>query len=285
MMLTVVKGPTCYEDIRTVKGTQYDSYRDACFASGFLGDDKEYIEAIKQAKDWGSCVFLRKLFVCLLLANTMDRPRHVWNKTKHWLADGILYNQRRLANNRYLQLTEEEIDNLTLLEIEKYLQANRKSLENYPTMPYPKGYVTETLGNRLIYDEKNYNVAQQLLEFNRLFASLTDEQRNIYQTIMDAVNNQRGGVFFLHGYGGTCKTFMWRTLASSLHSQKKIVLTVASSGIASLLLPGGRTAHSKFKIPVPTHENSTCNIEHKDELAGLLKQTKLIIWDEAPMAH
>ncbi|WJX66872.1 DNA helicase [Trifolium repens] len=78
---------------------------------------------------------------------------------------------------------------------------------------------------------------------------------------------------------------MWKTLASSLRAHKKICLTVASSGIASLLLPGGRTAHSKFKIPVPTLENSTCNIDHSDELAGLLKQTKLIIWDEAPMAH
>jgi ATP-dependent DNA helicase PIF1 len=102
---------------------------------------------------------------------------------------------------------------------------------------------------------------------------------------MDAVRKQKGGVFFLHGYGGTGKTFMWRTLASSLRSQSQIVLTVASSGIASILLPGGRTAHSKFKIPVPTLENSTCEIEHDDERAGLLKQTKLIIWDEAPMAH
>jgi ATP-dependent DNA helicase PIF1 len=60
---------------------------------------------------------------------------------------------------------------------------------------------------------------------------------------MDAVEQQKGGVFFLHGYGGTGKTYMWRTLASYLRSQKNIVLTVASSGIASLLLPGGRTAH------------------------------------------
>ncbi|MCI03653.1 helicase-like protein, partial [Trifolium medium] len=102
---------------------------------------------------------------------------------------------------------------------------------------------------------------------------------------MKAVRKQKGGVFFLHGYGGTGKTFMWRTLASSLRSKSQIVLTVASSGIASLLLPGGRTAHSKFKIPVPTLDNSTCEIEHDDEHAGLLKLTKLIIWDEAPMAH
>ncbi|XP_058752650.1 uncharacterized protein LOC131625837 [Vicia villosa] len=102
---------------------------------------------------------------------------------------------------------------------------------------------------------------------------------------MSSVRAQKGGVFFLHGYGGTGKTYMWRTLASALRSKHDICLTVATSGIASLLLPGGRTAHSKFKIPVPTMDNSTCKIEYDDDVAELLRQTKLIIWDEAPMAH
>ncbi|XP_058763805.1 uncharacterized protein LOC131637240 [Vicia villosa] len=102
---------------------------------------------------------------------------------------------------------------------------------------------------------------------------------------MSSVRAQKGGVFFLHGYGGTGKTYMWRTLASALRSKHDICLTVATSGIASLLLPGGRTAHSKFKIPVPTMDNSTCKIEYDDDVAELLRQTKLIIWDEATMAH
>lgn len=63
------------------------------------------------------------------------------------------------------------------------------------------------------------------------------------------------------------------------------MLNVTSSGIASLLLPGGRTAHSKFKIPIPCLESSICNIEKKSDLANLLKVTKLIIWDEAPMTN
>jgi len=84
---------------------------------------------------------------------------------------------------------------------------------------------------------------------------------------MQAVINQKGGVFFLHCYGGTGKTFMWRTIASALRSKHDIVLTVASSGIASLLLPGGRTTHSKFKILVPTLDNSTCNIDHDSDMA------------------
>jgi hypothetical protein len=38
------------------------------------------------------------------------------------------------------------------------------------------------------------------------------------------------------------------------------VLTVASSGIASLLLLGGKTTHSRFKILVALHDELTCNI-------------------------
>jgi hypothetical protein len=60
---------------------------------------------------------------------------------------------------------------------------------------------------------------------------------------------------------------------------------VASSGIASLLLPGGKTAHSKFKIPIPIFESSICKIDKGSDLAELLKLAQLIIWDEAPMAH
>ncbi|KAF1870899.1 hypothetical protein Lal_00030210 [Lupinus albus] len=91
---------------------------------------------------------------------------------------------------------------------------------------------------------------------------------------MEAVKHPQGRMFFLYGYGGTGKTHMWRTLTFALRSQNHIVFTVASSGIASLLLPDGRTAHSKFKILVPTFDNSVCNIHQGSELADLLKQTK-----------
>ena len=49
MMLVVVKGPTTYEQIRTVKGRLYSTFREACFGIGFLVDDKEYIEALIEA--------------------------------------------------------------------------------------------------------------------------------------------------------------------------------------------------------------------------------------------
>ncbi|XP_058758996.1 uncharacterized protein LOC131632231, partial [Vicia villosa] len=253
MMLTVVKGPKTYEDICKVGDRQYDSFRDACFAMGFLEDDREYIGAIKEASHWGSRHFLHKLFVVMLLSGTVNRPANVWKKTWILLSDALV-------------LTEEQTKMLTLIEIEILLQANRRSLKDFKPIPYPDDYVLQQLGNRLIYEERNYDIDLMRSQYHNLFTALT------------------GGVFFLHGYGGTGKTYMWKTLATAMRCKHRIVLIVASSGIASLLLPGGRTAHSKFKLPVPTLENSTCNIEYNDEYGQLLGETDLIIWDEAPMA-
>ena len=76
---------------------------------------------------------------------------------------------------------------------------------------------------------------------------------------MDAVDSGSGGVFFVYGYGGTGKTFLWNTLCSALRDRRDIVLPVASSGIASLLLPGGCTAHSRFSISLNVDETTTCS--------------------------
>ncbi|KAH1161826.1 hypothetical protein GYH30_000623 [Glycine max] len=180
MMLTVCRGPISFENIRTVDGVEYSTYREACFAMGFSQDDREFIVAIQEAKDWGSAPYLRNLFVLLLL---------------------------------------------------------------------------------------------------------TDQQAKIYNQIIQAVNKNEGGMFFLYGYEGTGKTFIWKTLAASLRADNKIVIMTASSSIASLLLPRGKIAHSKLKIPVPIFEDSTCNIHQGSQLAELLNEASLISWDEAPMAH
>ncbi|KAL5137210.1 Replication protein A DNA-binding subunit B [Glycine soja] len=152
---------------------------------------------------------------------------------------------------------DDTLRNLTLIEIEQLLHINQRSLKDYPTMPYPQDInLTSYLQNNLV------------LPIN------ADEQKTIYHRIIQVVNNNEGGMFFLYEFGGIGKTFIWRTLASSLRAENQIVIIVASSGITSLLVPGGRIAHSRFKIPIPIFEDSTCNIHQGTELAELLNQTK-----------
>uniref|UniRef100_A0A0D3CA97 ATP-dependent DNA helicase n=1 Tax=Brassica oleracea var. oleracea TaxID=109376 RepID=A0A0D3CA97_BRAOL len=84
---------------------------------------------------------------------------------------------------------------------------------------------------------------------------------------------------------GNRKTFLYQTIISRLRSRKQIVLPVASLGIAAMLLPNRRTAHSRFNIPLKLDENKFCNIKPRTMLAELIEKTDLIIWDEAPMTH
>lgn len=60
---------------------------------------------------------------------------------------------------------------------------------------------------------------------------------------------------------------------------------MASSGVASLLLPNGRTAHSRYRIPIDIDELSICDIKRGTKLAELLTETALIIWDGALMTN
>ncbi|XP_022014218.1 uncharacterized protein LOC110913706 [Helianthus annuus] len=285
ILLNKVKGPRSFEEIRTVNGQLFLTFRDACYAMGLLDDDNEYVEAIKEASFEGHAGYLRALFATLLLSNTLSRPEFVWENTWKYLADDIVY--------RRLVLPEHQIKKLTLLKIENYLISNGSSLRRFATMPYPDDDSLRDASNRLINEELSHDLDEVQAEFNRLHQSLTDEQRAVFDEIMEAVVGRKGGLFlsmvmvelekpfygrlwlqlrpfFVYGYGGT---------------GNGVVLNVASSGIASLLLSRGRITHSRFHIPINLTEDSMCNIKPNSDIARLLKETQLIIWDEAPMVH
>ncbi|XP_075521378.1 uncharacterized protein LOC142554601 [Primulina tabacum] len=227
-LLNVNRGATCYDDITFVNGVQYRSFRDACYALGLLNDDKEYIDGIIEASHWASAQSLRVLIATLLSSNCISRPEVVWESCWTYLSDDILYKRCNLLQHQELELNEDEIRSYALIDIEKLLQSyGKKDL-----------------------CRKNYD---------KLINNLNSEQRRVYDTIMKAVVSNKGVEFFVYGYGGTGKTFVWKTLSAYLRSKGEIILNVASSGIASLLLPDGRTAHSRFAIPFNLNEESTCN--------------------------
>ena len=55
--------------------------------------------------------------------------------------------------------------------------------------------------------------------------------------------------------------------------------------LAAANIPIGKTAHSRFKIPVDHENGLSCNVGKQSGLGALLRQTSLIIQDEASINH
>jgi ATP-dependent DNA helicase PIF1 len=79
-------------------------------------------------------------------------------------------------------------------------------------------------------------------------------------------------VFFVDGPGGTGKTFLYKTLLARVQSEGLIAIATATFGIAALILPGGRTAHSRFKILIKIGDNSMCSFTKQSGTAELLRR-------------
>ena len=92
-------------------------------------------------------------------------------------------------------LSDDEKKKFALLEIEKILKRCGTSLAKYPSMPQvAKTHSKDS--NVLILDERSYDREALLETLDRDIPNMTPEQRKIYDEILDAVNKERGGMFF-----------------------------------------------------------------------------------------
>ena len=107
------------------------------------------------------------------------------------------------------------------------------------------------------------------------------EQHNAYDAAMGSVNRKLGKMIFIHSARGGGKSLVCNIIAAAVCSQEKIALCVALSGIAALLLEGGWTAHSRFRIPLKIFETSVAGIEQGSFMHEVLQKIDVIIWDAA----
>ena len=75
--------------------------------------------------------------------------------------------------------------------------------------------------------------------FESLVRGLNSCQYHVFRSVLILIIEVEEGLFFKYGSGGIGKIYLWNTLISNFRSKKQIVLIVASSRIASLLLPKG----------------------------------------------
>ncbi|PIA34480.1 LOW QUALITY PROTEIN: hypothetical protein AQUCO_03700032v1 [Aquilegia coerulea] len=169
-----------------------------------------------------------------------------------------------------------------LMDLDSILSMHDKSISDYDLPPVSDSFSDQSGISDPIAQEHSIIIS---LEDLQLINSLNEGQKIAFDQIVHSVEQHESILYFVDGPGGTGKTFLYKAILAHVRSKGNIALATATSGLAATMMPGGRTAHSRFKIPVPTLSTSTCKIGKRSNLAQLLRETSVILWDEATMSH
>ncbi|XP_059629827.1 uncharacterized protein LOC132272750 [Cornus florida] len=273
LLLNHVRGPTSYKDLLYVNGLQCVTFKESAERRGLLESDNSIVECLNDAMCFQIPMALRRLFATLIVFCDPSNVRKLWDDYFEAMSEDFLPDPNSLPDYQLME---------TLKSIENYLISMGRSINDYdlPNIDYAN-------------DSNSYDSSREITnemaivtpsdDYNAI-VNLNNEQENAYKTILECIISNQPNIFFIDGPRGTGKTYLYRALLAKVRSEHGIALATATSGVASSLLPGGRIAHSRFKIPIIADESTTCNISKQSSTAELLRKAKLIIWDEAPMA-
>ncbi|XP_027076324.1 uncharacterized protein [Coffea arabica] len=274
LLLSHVRSPKSFKDLLTINGKLALSYREAAFQMGLLQSDTHVEDTLDDAVAFQMPYSLRTLFAILLVYCSPSDPKSLWEKYEAALSSDFERNKDLSGYD------SEEVRRRVLQDINKMLEQMGKNVGDYHLVPDNFHLAPDEQVAKEIQNERNIPFTEEDL---LLSSKLNIGQRHAYDVIMSEVLSSGSKSFFVDGPGGTGKTFLYRSILATLRSRGLIAIAVASSGVAASILPGGRTAHSRFKIPLDVSANKICQISKQSSVARLITLAKLILWDEASM--
>jgi len=227
---------------------------------------------------------LRRLFVTMLEWLPMNEPRRLWDQhcNPHLIED-FLWRRR----SRTMLATPYDIEQATgqaLHHIHSMCQERGLDFDSYGLPSSPQDTCCDWF-TEAVQRERNFSIDEQQAVLNELLPQILDnpKQKEVWDAVMAALQGDDHNVIYVDGAAGTGKTTVYKTILAHLRVQGLLALPHAFFGIAAQLLDGGRTIHSRFRLPVPLPlSDATCNLTHASPNARILHQASLLIIDEAP---
>ncbi|XP_009800704.1 uncharacterized protein [Nicotiana sylvestris] len=226
---------------------------------------------------------LRRLFATILVHCSPDNPRELWKQFEDSMSEDF----KNLAN-----IMAKDIHLAVLNHINDILHSMGRDINEFNLVSETNinefNLVSETITSskmaneaKEVYFERNIIVNDEDLLLHR---KLNTEQKMAYDVILQRVFANKSRAFFIDGPGGSGKRFLYCALLATVRSKGFVALATTTSGVAASILPEGRTVHSRFKFPINIDEKFSCNISKQSSLAPLIRDAKLIVWDEVSMA-
>ena len=266
------------------------TFKGACSRRGLLDDDVHLIDAMGEIAQSQSSSKLRKLFVTIACCCNPTKLKDIWTTYEDSLCEDHV---RRARVDRWdftFTLTD-EIRATVLQEIEEsILFQGGQPLSSHgiriPMTTTTNATRPNTNGNSMVERERrNMNIDDEAIFLAQQLPTLNEYQQLIFDEVVRSIVNSEPRCFFISSSAGSGKSYLLNTIIAYLRSIGRIVLATAASACASLVLRGATTLHSRLKVPIAIHPDSTCNISRGSELANLVMNSSLIIIDECTMLH
>ncbi|KAH0609829.1 uncharacterized protein H6S33_012375 [Morchella sextelata] len=233
LLLTVIPGAKSFDYLKTVNNVLYPTFKAACIALGLLDDDQEWVQCFTEARIFSSGYSLRTLFTTALLFGNVTEPLQLWDKFKSNICDDL---PRAMERNTGLIIPPELPDahlDYGLYLISQILADSNRTLNDFGLPLYIVDW-NRTVGNEMIASELRYDMVAEAASLQLRITQLNSDQLECFNTITHSIEEAASALFFIQGPAGTGKTFLYNVICNHFRSQGKIVLCVASSGIAAV---------------------------------------------------
>ncbi|KAL3352294.1 hypothetical protein AABB24_020373 [Solanum stoloniferum] len=248
LLLMNVRSPESYQDLRKIDGKYYDTFRESAEKRGLLHHNNNLVDCMTEAVCYQMPYSLRHLFATILVYCNPDNPKELWEQFEESMSEDF---------NKLPNMDPKKKRHSVLNHINDVLHTMGHDVNEYRLIS------ENVVSSRVESEAKDVNFERNIVvtkEDLLLYKKLNTEQKKAYDIILQRVLTNESGAFFIDGPGGSGKTFLYRALLATVRSKGFIALATTTSGVAASILPGGRTAHSRFKIPINIDEQFSCNI-------------------------
>ena len=221
-----MRGATSYEDLRTVAGVTYSTFREACEKRGLIETDKSINDCLTEATTFQMPCALRRLFATILVFCEATNILGLWDKHKDALGEDF----RRDNNNTSV------VGQMVLRDIRDMVHSMGKDIRDYGLPPICDEGQSSNDMMKEVREEQNVSIDQEHLD---IYESLNKEQREGFNEILQHVRANKSQVFFVDCPSGMGKMFLYKALLAKVWFEGLIAIATATSGIAaSILLEG-----------------------------------------------
>ena len=277
------KNKSSFKDLRPINADLFETYQEVCRILGLLQDDNEWEIVLSEGAATKMCPALRELFVTILMFCHPSNPLQLFEKYHMDWGDDF----QKEASKKGGLLTEKQIHTMIVLDIKQRLQSWGNDLKTFRISEPTEEEIHE------IYSQTNSQpvLIKEELSFGLVeMSSIAEERLKMFTKVIESVKQGRPLNLFIDARGGTGKTFVLNAILAAVRSIPtehggSLVLATGTTGKAANLLHLGRTFHARFKAVLLPNSESVCNIDHQSILGNLIRMTKIIIIDEAPMLH